>query len=117
MKRLIFLLFVLFLGTLGVYMIEGIMGDNIAGGLFLGAILAVPIFALLDAFELAPSKKDTPTPNINKANNDDDPIHWLVPLGAIIGASAYALFEINPFYFMFGVSLIYPFYCEFSNKD
>ncbi|WP_314300447.1 hypothetical protein [Campylobacter showae] len=67
MKRLIFLLFVLLLGTLGAYMIEGKMpnSDNIAGGLFFGTILAVPIFALLNAFGLAPCVKDHPTPNID----------------------------------------------------
>lgn len=67
MKRLIFLLFVLFLGTLGVYVIEGKIpnSDNIAGGLFFGTVLAVPIFALLNAFGLAPCVKDRPTPNID----------------------------------------------------
>ena len=67
MKRLIFLLFVLFLGTLGVYVIEGKIpdSDNIAGGLFFGTILAVPIFALLNAFGLAPCVKDRSTPNID----------------------------------------------------
>ena len=67
MKRLIFLLFVLLLGTLGVYVIEGKMpnSDNIAGGLFFGTVLAVPIFALLNAFGLAPCVKDRPTPNID----------------------------------------------------
>ncbi|WP_035143930.1 hypothetical protein [Campylobacter concisus] len=67
MKRLIFLLFVLFLGTLSTYMIEGKIpnSDNVAGGLFFGTILAVPIFALLNAFKLAPSTKDCPTPNID----------------------------------------------------
>ena len=67
MKRLIFLLFVLFLGTLGVYVIDGKIpnSDNIAGGLFFGTILAVPIFALLNAFGLAPCVKDRSTPNID----------------------------------------------------
>ena len=68
MKRFIFLLFVLLLGTLGAYMIEGKIpnSDNIAGGLFFGTILAVPIFALLNAFKLAPSTKDHhSTPNID----------------------------------------------------
>ena len=67
MKRLIFLLFVLFLGTLGVYVIEGKIpnSDNIAGGLFFGTVLAVPVFALLNAFGLAPCVKDRPTPNMD----------------------------------------------------
>ena len=67
MKRLIFLLFVLLLGTLGAYMIDGKMpnSDNIAGGLFFGTVLAVPIFALLNAFGLAPCVKDRLTPNID----------------------------------------------------
>ena len=48
-------------------MIEGKIpnSDNVAGGLFFGTILAVPIFALLNAFKLAPSTKDCPTPNID----------------------------------------------------
>nr|DAJ81531.1 MAG TPA: hypothetical protein [Caudoviricetes sp.] len=68
MKRLIFLTFVLLLGTLSAYMIEGKIpnSDNISGGLFFGTILAVPIFALLNAFKLAPSTKDHhSTPNMD----------------------------------------------------
>ena len=67
MKRLIFLLFILFLGTLSAYMIEGKIpnSDNISGGLFFGTILAVPIFALLNAVGLAPCVKDRPTPNMD----------------------------------------------------
>ena len=67
MKRLIFLLFVLFLGILGVYVIEGKIpnSDNIAGGLFFGTVLAVPVFALLNAFGLAPCVKDRSTPNMD----------------------------------------------------
>ena len=62
MKRLIFLLFVLFLGTLGVYVIEGKIpnSDNIAGGLFFGTV-----FALLNVFGLAPCVKDRSTPNMD----------------------------------------------------
>ena len=48
-------------------MIEGKIpnSDNISGGLFFGTILAVPIFALLNAFGLAPCVKDRPTPNMD----------------------------------------------------
>ena len=48
-------------------MIEGKIpnSDNISGGLFFGTILAVPIFASLNAFGLAPCVKDRPTPNMD----------------------------------------------------
>ncbi|MBE3022947.1 hypothetical protein [Campylobacter sp. 7477a] len=52
-----------------------------------------------------------------KQIDDDDILSWLVPLSAIVGASAYGLFDINPFYFIFAVPFVYPFLCEFLDKN
>ena len=56
MKRIFFILFVLFLGIASTYLIEGIAPgmDNIMGGLFFGLILAIPIFWLFRCLGLIP---------------------------------------------------------------
>lgn len=56
MKRIFFILFVLFLGIVSTYLIEGIAPgmDNIMGGLFFGLILAIPIFWLFRCLGLIP---------------------------------------------------------------
>ena len=54
MKRIFFILFVLFLGIASTYLIEGIAPsmDNIMGGLFFGFILTIPIFWLFRCLRL-----------------------------------------------------------------
>ena len=61
MKRIFFILFVLFLGTASTYLIEGIAPDmdNIMGGLFFGLILAIPIFWLFRCLGLIPCDQNT----------------------------------------------------------
>ena len=56
MKRIFFILFVLFLGIASTYLIEGIAPDmdNIMDGLFFGLILAIPIFWLFRCLGLIP---------------------------------------------------------------
>ena len=60
MKRIFFILFVLFLGIASTYLIEGIAPsmDNIMGGLFFGFILAIPIFWLFRCLRLIPCYKN-----------------------------------------------------------
>ena len=61
MKRIFFILFVLFLGIASTYLIEGIAPgiDNIMGGLFFGLILAIPIFWLFRCLGLIPCDQNT----------------------------------------------------------
>lgn len=61
MKRIFFILFVLFLGIANTYLIEGIAPgiDNIMGGLFFGLILAIPIFWLFRCLGLIPCDQNT----------------------------------------------------------
>ena len=60
MKRIFFILFVLFLGIASTYLIEGIAPgmDNIMGGLFFGLILAIPIFWLFRCLRLIPCNQN-----------------------------------------------------------
>ncbi|WP_257792152.1 hypothetical protein [Campylobacter californiensis] len=40
----------------------------------------------------------------------------LLGICTLIGALAYAIFDINPFYFIFAVPFLYPFFDELSSK-